>query len=225
MAIEVFLPFWQDPPIVLIWTRSIKFTLSYRLSLRSILILSSHIHLRLPSGLFLSCFPMRTPHAPLFSHVCATCRAHLIVHYFIIRVKFGGDKNVNPWHACKRTDGMRSYSTSPFATSVLDRGGCSVTTPRLLYCREIPGRHHTGCGVTLGAVVNGHKEFRFHRDSILGHQSRSESLYRLCYSGRLDTSTYSKFSVIVNFTRENCAQKWIRNVSDHYFMVYSRLHR
>ena len=158
MAPGVFLPFWQDPPTVPIWTRSIKFALSHRLSLRFILILSSHILLRLPSGLFFSGFPMRTPYAPLFSHVCATCTAHLIVHYFIIRVKFGSNKNANPWHACKRTDGRRRYSTSPFATSVLDGGGCSVLRARSLHCREIPGRHYTGgwvnpwCLGSLGSV-------------------------------------------------------------------------
>ena len=215
------MPVWQDPPIVPIGTRSIKSRLSHRLSLRSILILSSHIRLRLPSGLFLPGFPTRTPFAPLFSHVCATCPAQLIVHYFIIQVKFGSNKNVNPWHACKRTDGRRRYSTSPFGTLVLDGGGCSVLTPRSLYCREIPGRHYTGDWVTLGAVLNAHEKFRFHRDSIPEHPSRSESLYRL----RFGTSTYTKFNVIGNFTRENCAQKWIRNVSDHYFMAYTRLHR
>ena len=167
--------FDKTPPIVPVWTRSIKSTLSHQLSLKSILILSSHISLCLPSGLFLSGFPMRTPYAPLLSHVCATCLAHLVVHYFITWAKFGSNKNVNPWHACKRTDGRRRYSTSP----VLDGVDGQYLRHDHFTAREIPSRHYTGGWVTLGDVLNAHEKFCFHQDSIPGHPSRSESLYRL----------------------------------------------
>ena len=44
---------------------------SHSASWRSILILSSHLHLRLPGGLFPSCFPTKTLDKPLLSpHTC-----------------------------------------------------------------------------------------------------------------------------------------------------------
>ena len=48
-------------------------------SWRSILILSSHRHLRLPSGLFPSGFPTQTLHTPLLSTIRAGSPAHLIL--------------------------------------------------------------------------------------------------------------------------------------------------
>jgi hypothetical protein len=45
------------------WARWIQFTPSHPISLRSILLLSSHLRLGLPSGLFLSCFPTKILYA------------------------------------------------------------------------------------------------------------------------------------------------------------------
>ena len=55
---------------------------------RSILILSSHLHLGLPSGLLHTGFPTETMYAPLLVHICATCPTHLSLLDWITRVKY-----------------------------------------------------------------------------------------------------------------------------------------
>jgi len=55
---------------------------------RSIIILSSHLCLGLPSGLFPSGFPTKTPYIPLFSPIPATYPAHLILLNLITQIIF-----------------------------------------------------------------------------------------------------------------------------------------
>ena len=57
-------------------------------SWRSILILSTHLHLGLPSGLIHSAFPTKTLYTPLLYLIRATCPAHLIL-VFITRTISG----------------------------------------------------------------------------------------------------------------------------------------
>ena len=52
-------------------------------SWRSILILSFHLHLGLPSGLFPSSFSAKTLYTPILSPTRATCPVHLILLEFI----------------------------------------------------------------------------------------------------------------------------------------------
>ena len=58
-------------------------------SRRSILILSSHLHLGLPSGFFPPGFPTKTLYTPLPSAIRVTCRAYLILLDFITRTILG----------------------------------------------------------------------------------------------------------------------------------------
>ena len=54
-----------------------------------ILILSSHLRLGLPSGLFPSGFPIKTQYTSFLSPIRATCPAHLILLDFITRTIMG----------------------------------------------------------------------------------------------------------------------------------------
>ena len=73
----------------------------HRTSWRSIFMLSSHLCLGLPSGLFLSGFPTKTLYKHLLYPIRATCPAHLIVSLTLIllmwRIRWA-PSNTSKWH-------------------------------------------------------------------------------------------------------------------------------
>ena len=73
----------------LYWASPIQSIYPHPTSWKSILILSAHLRLGLPSGLFPSGFPSKTLYTPLSSTIRATCPAHLILLDFITRTILG----------------------------------------------------------------------------------------------------------------------------------------
>ena len=71
------------------WANSIQSPQHPQTSWRSILILSSHLRLGLPNGLFPSGFPTRTLCTPLPSRIRAICHVHLILLDFTTRTILG----------------------------------------------------------------------------------------------------------------------------------------
>jgi hypothetical protein len=71
------------------WASSIQSTPPHPTFWRSALILSSHLHLGLPSGLFPSGYPTKTLYTPLPSPIRATYPANFIILDFITRTIVG----------------------------------------------------------------------------------------------------------------------------------------
>jgi len=74
--------------------------------------LSSHLCLGLPSGLFPLCFPTKTLYTSLLFPIRATCPAHLILLDFITRTMLGKDYRLLSLSLC-------SFLHSPATSSLL----------------------------------------------------------------------------------------------------------
>ena len=102
----------KRPPLSISWASSIQSIPPHPTSWRSILILSSHIRLGLPSGLFPSGFPTKTQYTSHLSPIRATCPAHLILLDLITRTIFGEEHRSLISSLC-------SFLHSPVTLSVL----------------------------------------------------------------------------------------------------------
>jgi len=95
------------------WASSIQSIPPHPTSWRSILIVSSHLRLGLPSGLFPSDSPTKTLYMPFLSTIRATCFAHLILLYFVTRTIFGKQYRLLSSSLC-------NFLHSPVTSSLLD---------------------------------------------------------------------------------------------------------
>ena len=69
--------------------------------LTSILILSFRLRLELPSLLFTSSFPTKTPYASRLLPICVTCHTHLILLNLMARITFGTEYRI--WYFPSRS--------------------------------------------------------------------------------------------------------------------------
>ena len=109
------------------WVRPIQSTPLHPTAWRSILILSSHLHLGIPRDLFSSGLPTRTLYAPLLSHVRATRTAHLIFLYFIAVITSADEYR-------SRSSSLCSLLHSPVTSSF--KGHSLTPHPMFLYVRD-----------------------------------------------------------------------------------------
>jgi len=86
---RIMVVFTRACHLSLSWARWIQSMPPHLTSWRYILILSSYLHLGLPSSIFPSGFPTRSLYAPLLLPVHATCPSHLIHLDLIIWIVFG----------------------------------------------------------------------------------------------------------------------------------------
>jgi len=93
------------------WASSIHSIHPHPTSWKSVLILSSHLCLDLPSGLFPSGFPTKTLYKPLLFPMRATCPAHSILH-FITPALLGEQYR-------SLTSSLCSFLHSPVSSSLL----------------------------------------------------------------------------------------------------------
>ena len=116
------------------WARVIQSMPKNPTAWRSILILSSHLYLGLPSGLFPSGFPNKTLYKPLLSLIRATCPAHLILLDLITQITFGEEYRSLSYSLCSF---LNCCVTSSFLGPNIPSAPCSQTPSAIFHSRTV----------------------------------------------------------------------------------------
>ena len=142
--------FTSDRHLSLSWASSTQSIPPHPTSWRSLLILSSHLYLGFPSGLFPSGFPTKTLYTPLPSSIHATCPAHRI----LLELKSNIDENKNNYvmllfciQFSIQTYKFQDIQNCNFATFLC---GCETWSVTLRVGRRLRGFENIGVRSTSG---------------------------------------------------------------------------
>jgi hypothetical protein len=102
---------YVNPPLASFRSQLHPLYTSQTISVRSILIPSSHLRRGLPSAILPSGFSIKTLYSFLSSHMRATCPAHLILLHLICLIIFGDDYKLWNFSLC-------NYLHSPVTSSL-----------------------------------------------------------------------------------------------------------
>ena len=105
-----FTAFTSAHHLSLSWASVIQSIPPHPTSRRSILILSSHLHLGQPSGIFLTYSPSKTLYTLLLSPIRATCPTHLILLDFITQTILGEEYRPLSSSLCSFLDSLVTSS-------------------------------------------------------------------------------------------------------------------
>ena len=136
------------------WARWIKSMPPHPTSWRSILILSSCLHLGLPSSIFPSGFPTRSLYTPLLSPVHVTCPSHLICLNLIIWIVFGEEYRSLSSSLCSfpHSPGNSSLLGPDIFFSTLFSNPLSLSFP-ISVCDQVSHSHSTTGKIILLYVL------------------------------------------------------------------------